>query len=86
MLVWIEKPTEKDSEVAKCGTKKFFCIRKGKFGVNLQAMCEVPPELDLPSASSNLHGRRRIQESPSATLPSDLPPELEPPPAEPPPD
>ena len=40
MLVWIEKPTEKDSEVAKCGTKKFFCMRKGKFGINLQAMCD----------------------------------------------
>ena len=36
----MEKPTEAECEEAKCDTKKFHCIRKSKFGLNLQAMCD----------------------------------------------
>ena len=39
MLLWIERPTLKDCQQAKCGTKKFFCGRKKRFGLNLQAIC-----------------------------------------------
>jgi len=41
MLVWMEKPTDKECEEAKCDTKKFHCIRKSKFGLNLQGVCDV---------------------------------------------
>jgi hypothetical protein len=40
LLIWIEKPTAEDCEVAKCGPKKFFCGRKHKFGLNMQGTCD----------------------------------------------
>jgi hypothetical protein len=40
LLIWIEKPTEYDCELAKCGAKKFFCGRKKKFGLNMQGTCD----------------------------------------------
>ena len=40
MLVWTLRPTEADCHYAKCGSKKFFCSRKDKFGFNLQAICD----------------------------------------------
>ena len=36
ILIWMEKPSEKSRDQAKCGPKKFFCGRKKKFGLNLQ--------------------------------------------------
>ena len=58
MLVWIEKPTDEQCEVAKCGKKKFFCGRKHKFGLNLQAVCDAEGrflDLDIghPGATSD---------------------------------
>jgi hypothetical protein len=41
MLLWIERPTNADCERAHCGSKKFFCGRKHKFGLNLQATCDA---------------------------------------------
>ena len=36
MLVWIEHPSEIECNIAKCGSSKFFCGKKHKFGLNLQ--------------------------------------------------
>jgi hypothetical protein len=36
MLLWTEKPSENECLKAGCGSKKFFCRRKHKFGLNLQ--------------------------------------------------
>jgi DDE superfamily endonuclease len=41
MVLWTEKPSEYDCQQAGCGSKKFFCARKGKFGLNMQATCDV---------------------------------------------
>ena len=38
MLVWIHRPSEMD---LGCGTSKFMCGRKKKFGINLQAVCDA---------------------------------------------
>ena len=40
MLIWTEQPTEKECEKMKCGPKRFMCGRKGKYGLNLQAVCD----------------------------------------------
>lgn len=36
ILIWTEKPTDDSCELSSCGTKKFFCGRKKKFGMNMQ--------------------------------------------------
>ena len=41
MLLWLEKPSEKSCMEARCGSKKFFCGRKSKFGLTLQAVCDA---------------------------------------------
>jgi hypothetical protein len=41
ILIWIFKPLEEDAAVAGCGRRKVFCGRKGKFGLNCQAVCDV---------------------------------------------
>lgn len=41
LLIWIEKPSKRDCDVARCGEKKFFCGRKHKFGLNLQGTCDA---------------------------------------------
>jgi hypothetical protein len=41
MLLWIERPGTSDCERAHCGAKKFFCGRKHKFGLNMQATCDA---------------------------------------------
>jgi hypothetical protein len=41
MLLWIERPTAADCERAHCGPKKFYCGRKHKFGLNMQATCDA---------------------------------------------
>ena len=58
MLLWIEKPKLEECEKAKCGRKKFFCGRKHKFGLNLQAVCDAECrflDLDIghPGATSD---------------------------------
>jgi hypothetical protein len=40
MLVWLEKPFERDCDIAQVGPKKFLCGRKKKFGFNLQGVCD----------------------------------------------
>lgn len=41
ILVWTHKPTESDCEEAKCDQGKFWCGRKHKFGLNMQAICDA---------------------------------------------
>jgi DDE superfamily endonuclease len=40
ILVWMEQPSQKHCELSGCGAKKFFCRRKKKFGLNMQATCD----------------------------------------------
>ena len=40
MLVWVSKPSAKECKKSGVGSKKFFCGRKHKFGLNLQAICD----------------------------------------------
>lgn len=41
MLIWVNKPCKKSKElVAGIGPKKYFCGRKKKFGIVLQAICD----------------------------------------------
>ncbi len=58
LLIWIEKPTAEDCEVAKCGPKKFFCGRKHKFGLNMQGTCDshgrfLDVMIEHPAATSD---------------------------------
>ena len=39
ILVWIHKPTDEDC--GDIGAGKFFCGRKKKFGINMQAVCDA---------------------------------------------
>jgi len=41
MLIWLERPSEKSCQQAKCGSKKFYCGRKSKFGLTSQAVCDA---------------------------------------------
>jgi len=41
MLIWIEKPNAEQCRISQVGEKKWFCGRKKKFGVCLQATCDV---------------------------------------------
>jgi hypothetical protein len=41
ILIWIERPTDENCIEAKCGPKKFFCGRKKRFGINMQATCDA---------------------------------------------
>jgi hypothetical protein len=41
ILIWTKKTAPHDRETTNCGLKKFFCARKKKFGLNMQAMCDV---------------------------------------------
>jgi len=40
ILIWMECPGEKHCQEAGCGARKFFCGRKKKFGVTLQAIVD----------------------------------------------
>lgn len=40
MLIWINKPCQKSKLQSGIGPKKFYCGRKKKFGINLQAICD----------------------------------------------
>ena len=41
MLVWTEKPSKKQCLEVGVDNGKFYCGRKGKFGLNLQAVCDA---------------------------------------------
>ncbi len=41
LLIWTLKPSEKDAQMSGVGQKKFLCGRKGKFGLNCQAISDV---------------------------------------------
>jgi len=41
LLVWGQQPRKKDCDKAKCGVRRFFCGRKGKFGLNMQAISDA---------------------------------------------
>jgi hypothetical protein len=41
VLIWILKPSAEDAAAAGIGRKKILCGRKGKFGLNCQAVSEV---------------------------------------------
>ena len=40
ILMWILKPSEEECRKAHVGSGNFFCRRKKKFGLNLQAVCD----------------------------------------------
>jgi len=41
ILLWIHKPSKKECEKSECDSGKFFCGRKHKFGLNVQAVCDA---------------------------------------------
>ena len=41
ILIWIHKPSKRDVKAIQFGPSKFFCGRKKKFGLNMQAVCDV---------------------------------------------
>jgi hypothetical protein len=58
LLIWTNKPTKPDLKRLKIGAKKFFCGRKKKFGLNLQAVCDSRKkflfvEVSHPGATSD---------------------------------
>ena len=58
MLVWFNKPSKPSLAPAGVGPKKFFCGRKKKFGVTLQAICDhkrrfLDVEVEHPAATSD---------------------------------
>ena len=40
MLVWVKKPSLETSDDIRCGQVNFYCSRKVKYGMNLQAICD----------------------------------------------
>jgi hypothetical protein len=61
MLVWMSKPTKPDLENSvKLGDAKFYCGRKKKFGLNMQAICDsdgtfLDVEIAFPGATSDFY-------------------------------
>ena len=58
MLIWIERPSERDCIEAGCGAKKFFCGQKHHFGLNMQGTCDsegrfLDVDLHHPASTSN---------------------------------
>ena len=58
MLVWTEKPSKKQCMEVGVDDGKFYCGRKGKFGLNLQAVCDARRQftyisLQHPASASN---------------------------------
>ena len=58
MLVWTEKPSKKQCMEVGVNDGKFYCGRKGKFGLNLQALCDARHRftyisLQHPASASN---------------------------------
>ena len=40
ILIWMHRPSAKECEDIRVGCSQFFCARKNKYGVNLQALCD----------------------------------------------
>jgi hypothetical protein len=40
-ITWLEKAFESECKKLKCGAAKFFCGRKNKFGLKMQAICDA---------------------------------------------
>lgn len=40
VIIWTEKPTKEECIKVGVGESKFFCFRKNKFGLNMQAICD----------------------------------------------
>ena len=58
MLVWTEKPDRKTLESTNLGAKNFYCGRKKKFGMVLQATCDherrfIDINIGQPGATSD---------------------------------
>lgn len=58
MLVWTNKPSKPSLDPVGVGPKKFFCGRKKKFGLNLQAICDhkrrfLDIEAEHPASTSD---------------------------------
>jgi hypothetical protein len=58
ILIWIEKPTIQDCEIANCGETKFYCGRKKKFGLNMMGTVDhvgrfIDVEIRHPGATSD---------------------------------
>jgi hypothetical protein len=41
LLIWTQRPSEKDAALSQCSVAKFFCGRKHKYGLNCQAICDA---------------------------------------------
>ena len=60
ILIWINKPSTLDEKAIKFGPSKFFCGRKKKFGLNMQATCALNQmfldvEIKFPGAASDFY-------------------------------
>jgi len=60
ILIWINKPSKIDERVIRFGPAKFFCGRKKKFGLNMQAVCDsrgmfLDVEIRFPGAASDFY-------------------------------
>ena len=58
MLVWIRMPSKKECAKVGVGQKKFFCARKNKYGLNMQATCDskrrfINVSIHHPAATSD---------------------------------
>ena len=61
ILIWIHKPSKPAFQEMGIGGKKFFCGRKKKFGLNMQAVCDarrrfLDVEIGHPGATFALSG------------------------------
>ena len=62
VLIWIEKPNAGSCELAKTGQLAFFCGRKHKYGINMQAVCDsfrrfMDIDLSMPGKTSDYLAR-----------------------------
>jgi hypothetical protein len=60
ILIWTNKPSTVDEEAIKFRPAKFFCRRKKKFGLNMQATCDadrifLDVEIKFPGAASDYY-------------------------------